>query len=289
MELLEVKNLSKHYKNFDLKDISFTLPNGFIMGYVGANGSGKTTTLNLITGILKGTDGEVQIDGLSREEDVQAYKEKIGYVGDESYFPDHFKIKHIRTILKDFYPTFSADQFNGFIRDWNLPENKLIKDFSRGMKVMLMFASVLARDTKLLVLDEATNGLDPVMRTEILKLLQEYVMDGERSVIFSTHILSDLEQIADYIYFIHRGRTVLYDAKDELIESFLLVKGESAKIPPALKKELIGMEENAYGFEAILPSDKAELLGSAFLFEKPTIDQIVIHYIMSAENQARAK
>ena len=289
MELLEVKNLSKHYKSFDLKDISFTLPKGFIMGYVGANGSGKTTTLNLITGILKGTDGEVQIDGLSREEDVQAYKEKIGYVGDESYFPDHFKIKHIRTILKDFYPTFSADQFNGFIRDWNLPENKLIKDFSRGMKVMLMFASVLARDTKLLVLDEATNGLDPVMRTEILKLLQEYVMDGERSVIFSTHILSDLEQIADYIYFIHRGRTVLYDAKDELIESFLLVKGESAKIPPALKKELIGLEENAYGFEAILPSDTAELLGSAFLFEKPTIDQIVIHCIMSAENQARAK
>lgn len=289
MELLEVKNLSKHYKSFDLKDISFTLPKGFIMGYVGANGSGKTTTLNLITGILKGTDGEVQIDGLSREEDVQAYKEKIGYVGDESYFPDHFKIKHIRTILKDFYPTFSADQFNGFIRDWNLPENKLIKDFSRGMKVMLMFASVLARDTKLLVLDEATNGLDPVMRTEILKLLQEYVMDGERSVIFSTHILSDLEQIADYIYFIHRGRTVLYDAKDELVESFLLVKGESAKIPPALKKELLGLEENAYGFEAILPSDKAELLGSAFLFEKPTIDQIVIHYIMSAENQARAK
>ncbi len=280
MELLEVKNLSKHYKNFDLKDISFTLPKGYIMGYVGANGSGKTTTLNLITGILKCTEGVVQIDGLSREENEQAYKEKIGYVGDESYFPDHFKIKHIRTILKDFYPTFSVDKFDSFIRDWNLPEKKPVKDFSRGM--MLMFASVLARDTKLLVLDEATNGLDPVMRTEVLKLLQEYVMDGERSVIFSTHILSDLEQIADYIYFIHGGRTVLYDAKDELIESFLLVKGESAKIPPALKKELIGMEENAYGFEAILPSEKAGLLGNAFLFEKPTIDQIVIHYIMSA-------
>ena len=170
MELLEVKNLSKHYKNFDLKDISFTLPKGYIMGYVGANGSGKTTTLNLITGIVKGTDGEVQIDGLSREENEQAYKEKIGYVGDESYFPDHFKIKHIRTILKDFYPTFSADKFNGFIRDWNLPENKLIKDFSRGMKVMLMFASVLARDTKLLVLDEATNGLDPVMRLSLIHI-----------------------------------------------------------------------------------------------------------------------
>lgn len=285
MELLEVKNLSKHYKNFDLKDISFTLPKGYIMGYVGANGSGKTTTLNLITGVLKCVEGDVRIDGLSREKGEQAYKEKIGYVGDESYFPDHFKIKHIRNVIKDFYPTFSEDKFNGFIRNWNLPENKLIKDFSRGMKVMLMFASVLARDTKLLVLDEATNGLDPVMRTEILKLLQEYVMDGERSVIFSTHILSDLEQIADYIYFIHRGRTILYDAKDELIENFLLVKGESAKISPALKKELIGLEEKTYGFEAILPSDKAELLGNAFLFEKPTIDQIVIHYIKSREEQ----
>lgn len=285
MELLEVKNLSKHYKSFDLRDISFTLPKGYIMGYVGANGSGKTTTLNLITGILKGTEGEVYIDGLSCEKDMRAYKEKIGYVGDESYFPEHLKIKHIRGMLKGFYGTFSVEKFDSYIRNWNLPENKQIKDFSRGMKVMLMFASVLARDTKLLVLDEATNGLDPVMRTEVLKLLQEYVMDGERSVIFSTHILSDLEQIADYIYFIHGGRTVLYDAKDELIENFLLVKGESAKIPPALEKELIGLEKNAFGFEAILPSDKAELLGSAFLFEKPTIDQIVIHYIKNKGEQ----
>ncbi len=285
MELLEVKNLSKHYKSFDLKNISFALPKGYIMGYVGANGSGKTTTLNLITGMVKCTEGEVYIDGLSCGEDMRAYKEKIGYVGDESYFPEHYKIRHIRTALKDFYPTFSTDRFNGFIRKWKLPEKKPVKDFSRGMKVMLMFASVLARDTKLLVLDEATNGLDPVMRTEVLKLLQEYVMDGEKSVIFSTHILSDLENIADYIYFIHGGRTVLYDAKDELIENFLLVKGESAKIPPALKKELIGLEEKTYGFEAILPSDKAELLGNAFLFEKPTIDQIVIHYIKSREEQ----
>ncbi len=289
MELLEVKNLSKNYKSFDLKDISFTLPKGYIMGYVGANGSGKTTTLNLITGILKCTEGQVYIDGISREEDIAAYREKIGYVGDESYFPDNFKINHIRKTWKAFYPTFSEEKFDGFIRNWNLPLNKQIKDFSRGMKVMLMFASVFARETKLLVLDEATNGLDPMMRTEILRLLQEYVMDGEHSVIFSTHILSDLEQIADYIYFIHQGRTVLYDVKDELIDSFLLVKGESAKIPTALRQELIGLEEHAYGFEAVLPSDKAELLGNAFLCEKPTIDQIVIHYIMSAGNQARAK
>lgn len=283
MELLEVKNLSKHYKSFDLKDISFTLPKGYIMGYVGPNGSGKTTTLNLITGILKCNDGEVYIDGRTCSEDVRAYREQIGYVGDESYFPDSFTAKNIRSVLKDFYASFSVEKFNGFLQKWNLPEKKQVKDFSRGMKVMLMFASVLSRDTKLLVLDEATNGLDPVMRTEILKLLQEYVMDGQRSVIFSTHILSDLEQIADYIYFIDQGRTVLHDAKDEMIENFLLVKGESSAIPQALRQELIGLEENAYGFEAILPSEKAELLGNAFLVEKPNIDNIVIHYIRNRE------
>lgn len=279
MELLEVRNLSKHYKAFDLQDINFTLPKGYIMGYVGPNGSGKSTTLNLITNICKCSQGEIRIDGISCAEDAVAYKERIGYIGDEFYFPDNFRVKNIRRVLKNFYPTFSVEKFNGFLRRWNLPEKKPIKDFSRGMKVMLMFASVLSRDTKLLVLDEATNGLDPVMRTEILELLQEYVMDGERSVIFSTHILSDLEQIADYIYFIHQGRTVLYDAKDELIESYLLVKGERSEISGELEKALIGVIDNAYGFEALLPSEKAGLLGSGFHYEKPNIDQIVVHYI----------
>lgn len=279
MELLEVKNLSKHYKAFDLQDINFTLPKGYIMGYVGPNGSGKSTTLNLITNICKCTKGDIRINGISCEENVVAYKEQIGYVGDEFYFPDNFRVKNIRQVLKRFYPTFSAEKFNDFLQRWNLPEKKAIKDFSRGMKVMLMFASVLSRDTRLLVLDEATNGLDPVMRTEILRLLQEYVMDGEHSVIFSTHILSDLEQIADYIYFIHQGRTVLYDAKDELTESYLLVKGERSAVSKELEKELIGVIDNAYGFEALLPSNKAELLGGGFHYEKPNIDQIVIHYI----------
>lgn len=284
-ELLEVKNVSKSYKTFSLKDISFTLPKGYIMGYVGPNGSGKTTTLNLITGIQKCSGGEITVDGLTCREDMRAYRECIGYVGDESYFPDNFTVRHIRRILQRFYATFSTEKFDGFVREWNLPEKKQIKEFSRGMKVMLMFASVFSRETRILVLDEATNGLDPMMRVNILKLLQEYVMDGEHSVIFSTHILSDLEQIADYIYFIHEGRTVLYDTKDELIESFLLVKGDPAEITPALRDELIGLEENAYGFEALLPSDKAELLGSAYSFEKPNIDQIVVHYILNRGRQ----
>lgn len=283
MELLEVRNLSKEYKTFLLDNISFTLARGYIMGYVGQNGAGKSTTLNLITNICKSSSGEIYVDGITCEEDESRYKESIGYIGDEFYFPDNFRIRDVRSVLRDFYKTFRTEKFDELTKRWKLDGKLAVKDFSQGMKVKLMFASVLARDTKLLVLDEATNGLDPVVRVEVLKLLQEYIADGERSVIFSTHILSDLEQIADYIYFIHEGKTVLYDAKDELLESHLLVKGERRALYPELQRALIGIMDNAYGFEAVLPSDRADLLTNEFHFEKPTIDQIVIHYIRERE------
>lgn len=283
MELLEVRNVSKHYKNFSLENIDFVLPKGFIMGYVGQNGAGKSTTLNLITNLCKCSEGEIYVDGITCISDAIRYKESIGYIGDEFYYPPNFTVRNIRGILKNLYPTFSVSKFDELLREWKLSEKMKVKDFSRGMKVKLMFASVLARDTKLLVLDEATNGLDPVVRVDVLKLLQEYIADGERSVIFSTHILSDLEQIADYIYFIHDGRKVLHDAKDELLENYLLVKGERRALSPHLQKELIGIIDNAYGFEAILPSERADLLTNELHFEKPTIDEIVVHYIKNME------
>ena len=283
MELLEVRNVSKHYKNFSLENIDFVLPKGYIMGYVGQNGAGKSTTLNLITNLCKCSEGEIYVDGITCISDAIRYKESIGYIGDEFYYPANFTVRNIRGILKNLYPTFSVSKFDELLRGWKLSEKMKVKDFSRGMKVKLMFASVLARDTKLLVLDEATNGLDPVVRVDVLKLLQEYIADGERSVIFSPHILSDLEQIADYIYFIHDGRKVLHDAKDELLENYLLVKGERRAISPQLQKELIGIIDNAYGFEAILPSERADLLTGEFHFEKPTIDEIVVHYIKNME------
>lgn len=283
MELLEVRNVSKRYKNFSLENIDFVLPKGYIMGYVGQNGAGKSTTLNIITNICKSTEGEVRVDGITCNEDAVRYKECIGYIGGDFYYPNNFTVKNIRGLLKNFYSTFSVEKFNELLDKWKLSDKMKVKDFSQGMKVKLMFAAVLARDTKLLVLDEATNGLDPVVRLEILKLLQEYIADGEKSVIFSTHILSDLEQIADYIFFIHDGRRVLYDAKDELLENYLLVKGERRAITPKLQEALIGIMDNAYGFEAILPSDRADLLHNEFHFEKPTIDEIVIHYIKDKE------
>lgn len=286
-DILKVENLNKQYAGFALRDISFSLPKGYIMGYIGQNGAGKTTTLNLITGMCKGDSGRIMVNGITYKEDPIMYKESVGYIGDESYFPANMKIKEIRDILKSFYSDFRLEEFNQKVKKWNLPENKKIADFSRGMKVKLMFAAVFARDTKLLILDEATNGLDTVMRADILKLLQEYIADGERSVLFSTHILSDLEQIADYIFFINDGRQILYDMKDEILENFLLVKGDYDDIDQNLQKDLIGVEKNQFGFEAILSADKAGLLSQKFVLEKPDIDQIVIHYIRDIQQKEK--
>lgn len=277
--LLEVKKLCKYYKDFELKDINFSLPKGYIMGYVGPNGAGKTTTLNMITHICKQGSGDIWINGMSYQDDPVGYKEKIGYIGDESFFPELMKICDIKKTLSGFYQTFDDEKFDQFIQRWELPQKKKITDFSRGMKVKLMFASALSRKTDLLILDEATNGLDPVMRNDILKLLQEYISDGEKSVLFSTHILSDLEQIADYVYFIDRGREVLSGTKDGILEQYLLVKGDLEWIGKELRQALIGIDTNSYGFTALLPSEQAELLDSRFVCEEPDIDQIVRHFI----------
>lgn len=279
MNLLEVKGLCKNYTDFQLKDISLYLPKGYIMGYIGQNGAGKTTTINMITKICNADKGEVKVNGITYEENPIAYKESIGYVGDEFYFPKEFKVKDVKAILKQFFPSFNEEKFNTFIRNWELPEKKKIGDFSRGMKVKLMFASILSRETKLLILDEATNGLDPVMREEILHILQAYIEDGEKSILFSTHVLKDLEQIADYIVFIDKGKILLQEAKDDLTDHYLLIKGEEDNINLNLRKRLIGKTDQKYGFEAMIEADDASIFGNRFVYDKPSIDQIMLYFI----------
>lgn len=277
--ILEVDDICKKYKNFSLEHITFQLPAGYIMGYVGQNGSGKTTTLGVITNCLKASSGSVMIDGKTAANDEVAYKESIGFIGDELYFPYEFYIRDVRSSMKDFYPSFEEEKFNAMVRNWNLPEKKKVGEFSRGMKVQLMFASVFSRKTKLMILDEATNGLDPVVRREILGLIQEYIMDGERSVLFSTHIMDDLEQIADYIFFIHDGKKVMFDQKEILEETYCLVKGGVDELTADAKAHLIGVIKTAVGFEALTERANCGKLPTSFRYEKPNIDEIVVHYI----------
>lgn len=278
-DLLEVTNISKQYKNFTLEDISFSLPAGYIMGYIGQNGAGKTTTLNAITHLIQPQTGTVTINGIRFEEDPIAYRDLIGYIGDSSYFPQDMTAKDIRGILKDFYPSFRPEIFDQYRKKWRLPSDDKIKNFSRGMRVKLMFSSVLSRDTRLLVLDEATNGLDPMVRKEILSLLQEYISDGSRSVLFSTHVLADLEQIADYIFFIDHGKKIFCGEKEELTEKYLLIRGGLQDLSPRLEQALIGLEKNEFGFEALYDTGCGTVLPPGSAAIQPSIDQIVVHMI----------
>ena len=283
--ILEVREISKQYKGFLLDRISFTLPKGYIMGYVGPNGSGKSTTMGIVTQTRKLLGGEVLIDGKKYEDDPIAYKEKIGYVSSVSYFPSMMKVKDAATILGRFYPTFSKEKFYHLIREWNLPEKKKFSTFSTGMMVKLMFAAVMARETRLLILDEATNGLDVLFREEILNLLQNYIEDGEHSVLFATHIIDDLERIADYIVMVEDGRVLLQDTKETLTESFILVKGEDSLLDDEnIAKYLLGVKRSAYGFTALIQSDNAVRLPAGTVMEKPSISQIMSYLMKRHDN-----
>lgn len=255
------------------------LPKGYILGYIGQNGAGKTSKIKLIMNQFKKDSGEIKVFGKQYENDEILYKNMIGFVGDECYFPSCFTLKDIINTLKDFYNSFNECKFEEYIKKWELPYNKKIKEFSKGMKVKVAFASVLSRDTKLLLLDEPTSGLDPVVRNEVLEILQDYISDGERSVIFSTHIMSDLEKITDYLYFIDKGEKVFFDTTENILESHLIVKGATEDLNQAVKEKLIGYKETNIGFKGLIHSRDRKYLDKNLLFETPSMDDIVIFHI----------
>ena len=277
--LLKVEHLTKRYKNFTLQDISFEIPEGFICGYVGPNGAGKTTTLDLSTHLRKASEGEAYVGGLRFRDDPVEYRNRIGYIGDSAYFPREFTPKMIRSVLKDFYPSFDPDRFVKYCDAWELKEKQKVKEMSRGTIVKLMFAAVLSRDSRLLILDEATNGLDPVVRRDVLHLLQEYIADGKHSVLFSTHIMEDLQGIADYIFLLDRGKKVLFEAKDDLQEQYLMVRCGRGDLTEEVRSHLIGVDTGEFGISALFPTDANVILPSGILTEKPSIDEIVVHLL----------
>ena len=285
MNALEIKNLSKTFKGFSLKNINLELPKGYILGYIGQNGSGKTTTIKLIMNQLKCDSGEIKIFGKEFKDDEAGYKDMIGFIGDECYFPTCFTLKDVINTLKDFYASFDEKKFKEYVEKWELPYKKKIKEFSKGMKAKLSFASILSRDTKLLLLDEPTSGLDPVVRSEVLEILQEYISDGERSVIFSTHIMSDLEKITDYLYFINNGEKVFYDTTENVLENHLVVKGGAEDLKAEVKEKLIGYKSSHIGFEGLIYSKDKKYLDEKLLFEKPSMDDIVVFYINGARRK----
>ena len=273
--MIEIKNLSKKYKDFELKNISFNVPKGYIMGFVGQNGAGKTTTMRSLLGMAD-YEGECLIMGEDARKNP-AIKENVGVVFDELFFMSHLTTLQIEKQIKGFYKKWDKEKYSRLLKNFGLPENKKVESFSRGMRMKVMLAVALAHDADILILDEPTSGLDPVARDELLDVLYEYISDGEKSVLFSTHITSDLEKIADYITMIYDGEIIYTGEKDELFEKYTIIKGDPADLDKELKTKLMGYSHYKNGFSAIIESENLELFGEKFESEKPNLDEILIY------------
>lgn len=275
-QCLEIKNVSKHFQGFELNNISFSLPKGFIMGLVGPNGAGKTTTIQLILNMLEKNSGEILIFGKDNVVHEQTIKQGIGVVFDSMFYVDSWTVRDTEKAISIFYDNWNHEIFCSLVKRFGLPQDKKISEFSRGMQMKLMLACAFSHDAKLLILDEPTSGLDPVTRDEFLEILQDYIKDGEGSVLFSTHITSDLEHVADYITFINRGNMVFTGSMEDLLDRYRLIKGRPQDLTPDIEKNTVGLRKTAVGFEGLI-STKVAVQYRHCILDAPTIDDIVIH------------
>lgn len=250
--ILELNGVTKNYKDFTLQNVSFQLPKGAIMGLVGANGAGKSTTIKSILNLIRRDSGDIKVFGLDNIQYDQEIKERLGIVFDETYFHSILKPKQIDKFMKDIYKTWDGEQFLGFLKKLKIPIDKQIKDFSRGMKMKLSIAAAMSHGADLLILDEPTGGLDPVVRSEILDLFLDFIQDENKGILLSSHIITDLERIADYITFLDNGKVVLSESKDEILYLYGVLKGSLDDLNRVDKGDLVSVHKHRFGFEALI-------------------------------------
>lgn len=280
MNALEIKNISKIYKNFKLDDISFVLPCGHIMGLIGENGAGKSTIINCILDIIEKDSGSISVLGQKNDKNNVSLKENIGVVLDASDVYDNYTVKQVENIMKDVYKQWNHEVYDYYIQKFALPLNKIIKDFSRGMKMKMAITIALSYQPKLLILDEATSGLDPIMRDEILDVFMEFVQDENHAILISSHISSDLEKIADYITFIHEGKLILSTSKDELIYEYGLMKCRNDEFDKIEKEDIIRYRIKTYEVE-ILVKDREKMAKKYpnCIVDPTKLDDIMMLYV----------
>ena len=280
MNALEIKNISKTYKNFKLDDVSFVLPCGHIMGVIGENGAGKSTIINCILDIIEKDSGSISVLGQKNDKNNVSLKENIGVVLDASEVYDNYTVKQVENIMKDVYKQWNHEVYDYYIQKFALPLNKMIKDFSRGMKMKMAITIALSHQPKLLILDEATSGLDPIMRDEILDVFMEFVQDENHAILLSSHISSDLEKIADYITFIHEGKLILSTSKDELIYEYGLMKCRNDEFDMIDKEDIIRYRIKTYEVE-ILVKDREKMAKKYpnCIVDPTKLDDIMMLYV----------
>lgn len=256
MNALEIKDLCKSYENFSLDHLNLTLPCGCIMGLIGENGAGKSTTIKLILDAISRDNGSVTILGKDNKDNLALTKEDIGIVLDEVGISECLTTKQVNKVMKYTFRNWEENTFTDYLKKLSIPDNKPFKEFSRGMKMKLGIAIALSHQAKLLILDEATNGLDPVVRDEVIDMFCEFTRDETHSVLISSHIVSDLEKICDYIAFLHKGKLLLCEEKDRLYEQYGIIHCSESELMQIPSSAIIGKKTSAYGVEAIVEKNK---------------------------------
>ena len=277
---IELQKVSKRYKDFELKEVSFNVPKGCIVGLIGENGAGKTTTIKSILNVTK-SEGTIKIFGKDNKENEKEIKEKIGVVLDDSFLSEYLTAKQINSIMKEIYKTWNESKYVNLLKQFNLPMDKLIKEFSSGMKMKLKIATAISHNPPILILDEPTSGLDPVVRNEILDIFRKYIEEDEtRSILLSTHITTDLEHISDYIVFIEKGKIVFNQPTNELLENYGIIKCSKEDFSRLDKKDYIRFKKEKYQYE-VLTKDKNNIKKkyNILTIDRPSIEDIMLFYI----------
>ncbi|NFG25190.1 ABC transporter ATP-binding protein [Clostridium botulinum] len=279
MDAVSITNLKKEYKNFNLDIKYLGIKSGYITGFIGPNGSGKTTTIKSILGLIKPNNGEIKIfekDPLKDEK----IKDLVAYVGGVSGFLEENKLKYIKKSISSFYSNWDEELFKEYINKFNLDEDKQYIELSKGQQKQFELSIAFAHHPKIIIMDEPTSNLDPLIRNELIELLQENMEREETTVFYSTHITSDLDKSADYIVFIDDGKIILQDEKDELLENHVLVKGKKELLDSEIRKEFISLNENSLGFEGLIRNkgNAYEVFGEEAIYEKCSLEDILVFY-----------
>lgn len=284
MNAIELKDITKHFKYFTLDKISLSLPEGYIMGLIGANGAGKTTIIKIIMGLYLYDDGDISILGMDPQREGHIMRDKIGFVFDDPKYYD-FRLKKIKKIIAPFYSNWDDKIFYDNLNRFGLHDKLHFKKLSRGMKLKFALAIALSHNAKLLILDEPTSGLDPIFRLEFLSILQEIIAKKECSILFSSHITSDVEKIADYVAYIKKGKMELTGEKNDILSSFVLVRGDEDKIPLEVKDIMIAGEETTYYYEALIPASH-NIKKQWKQQENPTLEKIMYYHELKGKEYA---
>ena len=284
MNAIKLSHINKSFGDFAIRDLNLTVPSGTICGLVGENGAGKSTTIRLLMGVLRPDSGTASVLGADvSSPEFRDVKEDVGVVLDEAYFPESLNAAQVGKIMAATYRQWDQKLYDGYLKRFDLPEKKQFKDFSRGMRMKLAIVVALSHQPKLLVLDEATAGLDPIVRDEVLDIFNEFTREEDHSILISSHILSDLEKLCDYIAFIHKGDLLFCEEKDQLLEQYGIFEDSRENLDCLQPEAIVAREESRYGGVRALV--KRDLAPTGFRLEKPTVEDVVLFLVKGAKNR----